>query len=84
MGIRYDGLHCLLRYLDPGFGQNLNVLEFENKNSRPCLNILEFVKKYILALVYGYLLKLFDIQNGHFVELILHVHIYLTKLFEIH
>jgi hypothetical protein len=48
------------------------------------LNILEFVKKYILALVYGYLLKLFDIQNGHFVELILHVHIYLTKLFEIH
>jgi hypothetical protein len=67
-----------------GYVQNLNVLEFENKNSRPCLNILEFVKKYILALVYGYLLKLFDIQNGHFVELILHVHIYLTKLFEIH
>jgi hypothetical protein len=41
------------------------------------LNVLKFVKKYlkVLAKVYGYFLKLFDIQNGHFVELILHVHI---------
>ena len=38
------------------------------------LNILEFVKKYLK--VFGYFLKLFDIQNGRFVELILHVHIW--------
>jgi hypothetical protein len=30
----------------------------------------------LLALVFGYFLKLFDIQDGHFVELILHVHIW--------
>jgi hypothetical protein len=52
------------------------------KQKFKALYVLEFVKKYwkALALVYGYFLKLFDIQNGHFVELILHVHLWQSCL----
>jgi hypothetical protein len=40
-----------------------------------CKEVLE-CPWILLALVFGYFLKLFDIQDGHFVELILHVHIW--------
>jgi hypothetical protein len=40
-----------------------------------CKQVLE-CPWILLALVFGYFLKLFDIQDGHFVELILHVHIW--------
>ena len=44
------------------------------------LKVLEFVKKYLKVLnsscfSFWIFSELFDIQNGHFVELILHVHI---------
>ena len=40
-----------------------------------CKEVLE-CPWILLALVFGYFLKLFDIQDGHFIELILHVHIW--------
>jgi hypothetical protein len=40
-----------------------------------CKEVLE-CPWILLALVFGYFLKLFDIQDGHFVELILHIHIW--------
>jgi hypothetical protein len=75
--------------VNSGFIQNLKVLEclWNWKQKFKALNALEFVKKYLkvlkfllLNLVSGYFLKLFDIQNGHFVELILHVHIWQSCL----
>jgi hypothetical protein len=67
-----------------GFVQNLKVLGWMSLNLKTkiqgleCLGICKEVLEspwILLALVYGYFLKLFDIQNEHFVELILHVHI---------
>jgi hypothetical protein len=75
--------------VNSGFIQNLKVLEclWNWKQKFKALNALEFVKKYLkvlkfllLNLVSGYFLKLFDIQNGHFVELILHIHIWQSCL----
>ena len=53
--------------------KSLNVLEFENKNWRPEMSLI--VKKYLKFLKF-WIFSIWHFINGHFVELILHVHIW--------
>ena len=58
---------------------------WKSLNLKTKIQGLEFVKKYLKVLnfsCYSFWIfsELFDIQNGHFVELILHVHIWQSHL----